>query len=138
MEQRKNRLLGLALTVFLGLLPAAVFSQEAQPQLLLMGAFLVDTSRVAAYETAVKELLANLEKHGFSYLLDTYSTDDSHYYMVYSLKNYADADSWFKAWADLAQKMGPENLQALPNSIVAAEIERVYQIWYYPPDISLL
>src|SRR4030065_2049942 len=113
MEQRKNRLLVLALAVFLPVFPAAIRSQEAQPQLYLMGDFLVDTSRVAEYETAVKGLLANLEKHGFPYLLHTYSTDDSHYYMVYSLKNYADADSWFEAWADLAQKMGPENLQAL-------------------------
>jgi len=138
MEQRKNRLLVLALAVCLGILPATVRNQEAQPQLYLMGDFPVDTSRVAEYETAVKELLANLEKHGFPYLLDTYSTDDSHYYMVYSLKNYADADSWFKAWADLAQKMGPENLQALHRRLVAAEIERVYQFWYYRPDISFL
>jgi len=138
MEQRKNRLLVLALAVCLGILPATVRNQEAQPQLYLMGDFPVDTSRVAEYETAVKELLANLGKHGFPYLLDTYSTDDSHYYMVYSLKNYADADSWFKAWADLAQKMGPENLQALHRRLVAAEIERVYQFWYYRPDISFL
>jgi len=136
--ERKNRLGVLALAVFLGLVPASVHSQEAQPQLLLMGDFLVDTSRVAEYETAVKELLAGLEKHGFPFLLDAYSTDDNHYYIVYGLKNYADTDSWFKAWADLAQKMGPENLQALHRRIVAAEIERVYQFWYYRPDISFL
>src|SRR4030042_5825769 len=106
MEHPKNRLPVIALAIFLGILPVAIRSQEAQPQRRLMGDFLVDTSRVAEYETAVKELLGNLEKHGFPYLLDTYSTDDCHYYMVYSLKNYAHADSWFKAWADLAQKMG--------------------------------
>ena len=138
MEQRKNRLLVLALAVFLAVLPAAIRSQEAQPQLYLMGDFLVDTSRVAEYETAVKELLANLEKHGFPYLLDTYSTDDSHYYMVYSLKNYADADSWLQAWTELGKRMGPKNLHTLYSRIVAAEIERVYQFWYYRPDISFL
>jgi len=138
MEQRKNRLLVLALAVFLGILPASVHSQEAQPQLLLMGDFLVDTSRVAEYETAVKELLVNLEKQGFPFLLDTYSTDDSHYYIVYGLKNYADADSWLKAWNELGEKMGPENLQALHKRIVATEIERVYQFWVYRPDISFL
>ena len=128
----------LGIFILLLALPAAVHSQEAQPQLLLMGDFLVDTSRVAEYETAVKELLANLEKHGFPFLLDTYSTDDNHYYIVYGLKNYADADSWLKAWTELGKKMGPENLQALHGRIVAAELERVYQVWVYRPDISFL
>jgi len=128
----------LGIFILLLALPAAVHSQEAQPQLLLMGDFLVDTSRVAEYETAVKGLLANLEKHGFPFLLDTYSTDDNHYYIVYGLKNYADADSWLKAWTELGKKMGPENLQALHGRIVAAELERVYQFWVYRPDISFL
>jgi hypothetical protein len=138
MRKRKNRRSVIALAAFLGLLPAVIRSQEAQPQLLLMGDFLVDTSRVAEYEAAVKGLLANLQKHGFPFLLDTYSTDDNHYYIVYGLKNYAEADSWFKAWAELGQKMGPENLQALHKRIVAAELERVYQFWTFRPDISFL
>jgi len=136
--ERKNRLGVLALAVFLGLSPASIHCQEAQPQLLLMGDFLVDTSRVAEYETAVKDLLGSLEKHGFPFPLDTYSTDDGHYYIVYSLKNYAAVDSWFEAWTELGKKMGPENLQALHKRIVAAELERVYQFWIFRPDISFL
>jgi hypothetical protein len=128
----------LGLVVILGVLPAAIRSQEAQPQLYLMGDFLVDTSRAADYETALKELLANLEKQSFPFRLDTYSTDDSHYFLVFPLKNYADADLWIKAWGELGQKMGPQNLQALHGRIVACEIERVYQFWYYRPDISFL
>ena len=121
---------------FLGGLPAAVSSQDTQPQLSLIGDFLVDTSRVAEYEAAVKDLLANLEKHNFPFSLSTSNTDDGHYYVVYPMKNYADADAWLKAWGELAQKMGPENLQAIHRRIVAAEIERVYQFWHYRPDIS--
>jgi hypothetical protein len=128
----------LGLIIILGILPAAIRSEEAQPQLYLMGDFLVDTSRVAEYEAAIKDVLASLEKHGFPFRLDTYSTDDCHYYIVYLLKNYADADLLFKAWAELAQKMGPENLQALHRRIITAEIERIFQFWYYRPDISFL
>src|SRR4030042_3385886 len=135
MEHPKNRLPVIALAIFLGILPVAIRSQEAQPELLLMGDFLVDTSRVAEYETAVKELLANLEKHGFPFLLDTYSTDDNHYYIVYGLKNYADVDSWLEAWTELGKRMGPENLQTLHSRIVAAEIERVYKFWVYRPAL---
>jgi hypothetical protein len=137
-ERRKNKTLVLALTFVLGLWPAAVHSQEAQPELYLMGDFLVDASRVAEYEAALKELLVNLEKHGFPFRFDTYATDDGHYYVVYSMKNYAGVDSWFKSWAELARKMGPENLQALHKRIVAAELERIYQFWIYRPDISFL
>jgi hypothetical protein len=128
----------LALVGFLGVLPTAIHPQELQPQLHLVGDFLVDTSRVAEYEAAIKELLANLEKHVFPFALDIYSTDDNHYYLLFPLKNYADANLWLKAWAELGQKMGPENLQALHGRVVAAEIERVYQFWYYRPDISFL
>jgi hypothetical protein len=129
-------LLGLA--VFLGGLPALTAGQEKQPELSLIGDFLVDTSRVAEYETALKDLLANLEKHSFPFSLSTSNTDDGHYYIVYPMKNYADADAWLEAWGELAQKMGPENLQALQRRLVAAEIERVYQFWRYRPDISFL
>jgi len=138
MEHRKACLVVLALTFFLGLLPAAIYPQDAQPELYLVGDFLVDTSRVAEYEAAVKDLLANLEKHGFPFRLDTSTTDDGHYYVIYPLKNYAGADAWFKAWAELGQKIGAENLQALHRRIVAAEIERVYQFWTSRPDISFL
>jgi len=138
MKHSKPLCVLFGLVVFLGLLPAAIHSQESRPQLRLVGDFLVDSSRVAEYEAAIRELLANLEKHGFPFALDMYSTDDNHYYAVYPLKNYADADLWIKAWGELRQKMGSENLQALHGRIVAAEIERVYQFWYYRPDISFL
>jgi hypothetical protein len=124
--------------VLLGARPAEIRSQEAQAQLYLMGDFQVDVSRAAEYESAVKELLANLGKHGFPFLLDTYSTDDSHYFIIYSFKNYSDTDSWLKAWAELGQKMGSGNLRALHARIGACEIERMYAFWYYRPDISFL
>jgi len=128
----------LGLAFILGVLAASGRSQPAQPQLYLMGDFQVETSRVGEYEAALKELLASLGKHGFSFRLDTYSTDDSHFYMVYPLKNYADADLWNKEWGEFAGKIGPENLRALDGRIVACEIERVHQFWYYRPDISFL
>ncbi|HUU37307.1 MAG TPA: hypothetical protein VMW46_03765 [Candidatus Desulfaltia sp.] len=138
MKKSRPITLILGLAVFLGAWPAHICSQETQPQLCLMGDFLVDVSRVAEYEAAIRDLINNLEKHGFPFRLDTYSTDDSHYYVVFPLKNYADVDLWYKAWGELAQKMGPENLQAIHGRIVAAEIERAYTFWRFRPDISFL
>jgi hypothetical protein len=79
-----------------------------------------------------------MEKHGFPFSLGISTTDDGHYYMVYPLKSYADVDSWHKAWEELGKKAGPENLRAIDRRILAAVIERVYQFWYYRPDISFL
>lgn len=138
MEHRKGCLIVLAAAAFLGLLKAAVYPQDTQPELYLVGDFLVDTSRVGEYEAALKDLLANLEKHGFPFSLATSTTDDGHYYVVCSVKNYASVDAWFKAWGELGRKMGAENLQALHRRMVSAEIERVYQFWYSRPDISYL
>jgi len=137
---KRNKMIGLisGLIVVLGFLPSAIFAQDTQPQLSLIGDFLVDTSRVAEFEAGLKDLLAHLEKHGFPFSLGTSNTDDGHYYMVYSLKSYADVDSWHKAWSQLGQKIGPENLRALDSRILAAVIDRVYQFWYYRRDISFL
>jgi hypothetical protein len=130
--------MSFGLVLILGVLPGAARSQEAQPQLYLMGDFLVDVSRVAEYEAALKDVLANLKRHGFPFQFDTYNTDDSHYYIIYSLKNYGDTDLWLKAWEELGKRMGPENLQALHSRITACELERVYEFWYFRPDISFL
>ncbi|OGD16830.1 MAG: hypothetical protein A2Y69_03810 [Candidatus Aminicenantes bacterium RBG_13_59_9] len=138
MKNHRLPALLLGLAVFLGGWPAAVDGQDNQPQLSLIGDFLVDTSRVAEFEAGLKDLLGHLEKHGFPFSLGTSNTDDGHYYMVYSMKSYADVDSWHKAWAELGQKIGPENLRALDRRILAAVIERVYQFWVYRPDISFL
>jgi hypothetical protein len=138
MKQSRTTILILGVVFFLAARPAKAPSEETWPPLLLMGDVLADVSRVAEYEAALKDLISNLEKHGFPFRFDTYSTDDSHYYVIFGLKNYADVDQWNKAWADLGQKMGPANLQAVHGRIVAAEIERVYIFWRFRPDISFL
>jgi hypothetical protein len=138
MKKSRFIILILGIFFFLGSWPAQTRSQETQPNLYLMADSLVDVSRVAEYEAALKDLMNSLEKHGFPFGAYVYTTDDSHYYVVYPLKNYADADLWFKAWGDLAQKMGPENLRTISSRIGAAEIERIYTSWRFRPDISFL
>lgn len=128
----------LGLVVCLGTWPVQTLSQETEQPLYLMGDFLVDVSKVAQYEAAIKELMNNLEKHAFPFSVGVYATDDCHYYAIYSLKSYADIDLWFRAWGELAQKMGLENLRAIHGRIVAAEIERAYCFWRFRPDISFL
>ncbi|MBN1224698.1 MAG: hypothetical protein JXB23_15740 [Candidatus Aminicenantes bacterium] len=128
----------LGFIVLLSTRPTQILSQETDSQLYLMGDFLVDVSRAAEYEAAVKEIMADLEKHGFPFSVYVYTTDDGHYYAIYPMKNYDDADLWSKGWGELAQKMGIKNLQAIHDRIVDAEIERRYAFWRLRPDISFL
>jgi hypothetical protein len=103
MKQSRLTILMLGVLIFLGAWQTQASSQETEtwPTLFLMGDFLADVSRADEYESALKDLISNLEKHGFPFRFDTYSTDDSHYYVIFGLKNYADVDQWNKAWADL-------------------------------------
>lgn len=132
----------LSVALLFGASPVLAHPQESPPQLppqlYLMGDFLVDVSRAAEYESALKELLAGLAKHAFPLLFDTYTTDDGHYFVIYGLWDFSEVDRWNEAWRDLARRMGPENFQVLHRRIVAAEIERVYAFWYFRPDISFL
>jgi hypothetical protein len=138
MVKRHPFLFVLGLALFLGSWPGQTLAQETQPNLYLMGDFLVDVSKVAEYEAALKDIMAALEKHEFPFNVFVYSTDDSHYYAIYPLKSFADIDLWYKAWDELHQKMNPEKLQELHGRIVAAEIERRYMLWRFRPDISFL
>jgi hypothetical protein len=119
--------------------PRGLFSQEtATPPLYLMADILVDVSRAAEYESVLKDLITALDKHGFPVQFDTYSTDDSHYYIIYGLENYAGVDRWKAAWSDLARKMGPDAFQSLRRRMAAAELKLDYRFWYFRTDISFL
>jgi hypothetical protein len=140
MFKRSPLLLSLALLALISAIPPVLSSQDQAPppQLYLMGDFLVDASRASEYEAAFKDLLASLAKHGFPILFDTYSTDDSHYYFIFGLENFAGVDRWWAAWRDHARKMGSNAFQALRRRMAAAELEWVYKFWYFRPDLSFL
>jgi len=117
-------------------LPAG--AQEPTPQLFLMADALVDVSRAVEYEAALKDFIAALASSSFPVLFDTYATDDSHYFLIYGLDNYASVDALHKAWQDVASRMGSAKFQALHTRLTAAEISRVLKFWTFRPDISFL
>jgi hypothetical protein len=108
------------------------------PPLYLMADIQVEVAKASDFETALKDLLAALDEHGFPVRFDTYATDDSHYYVVYGVEDHAGVDRWKAAWSDLARKIGPEAFQALSRRMAAAELGRDYRFWYFRADISFL
>jgi len=86
--------------------------QADRPQLYLLGDFLVDVSRSAEYEAALKELLSCLAQHSFPLLFDIYATNDGHYFVIYGLKDFSEVDrsgtrpggTWPGGWGPKAFK----------------------------------
>lgn len=126
----------------LGLSLVALATAQDEPRspapLYLMVDVQVEVAEAPRYETALKDLLASLGKHGFPVRFDTYSTDDSHYYLIYGIENYAGVDRWKAAWREWERKAGPEAATALGRRMAAAEIGRDYRFWYFRADISYL
>jgi len=128
----------LGLTLALSALGASQTAPPSPPQLYLMADIRVEVAKSPAFEADLMDLLAALGKHGFPVQFDTYSTDDSHYYIIYGLEDYAGVDRWKTAWTDLVRKMGPDAFSALRRRLAAAELERDYRFWYFRTDISYL
>lgn len=104
----------------------------------LMADIRVEVAKAPDYEAAMKALVAALRENAFPVRFDTYSTDDSRYYVVYGLEGYAGVDSLQAAWRDAAARMGAGKFQALHGRLTASELERVLRLWTFRTDISYL
>jgi len=114
-------------------------AQALPPSLYLMADIQVEVAKAPDYEAALKALIATLKDARFADVFDTYATDDSRYYIVYSLPNgYSSVDGLQAAWRDAALRIGPEKFQALNAQMTAAELSRVMRFWTFRPDISFL
>ena len=113
--------------------------QALPPGLYLMADIQVEVAKAPDYEVALKAMIAALKDAAFPVVFDTYATDDSRYYIVYSLpKGYASVDGLQAAWRDAAVRIGAEKLQALHGRMTAAELGRVLRFWTFRPDLSFL
>jgi hypothetical protein len=128
---------------FFSLVPALWGAQDpaAPPlpqQVYLMADIRVEVAKAPDYEAAMKALVAALRENDFPVRFDTYSTDDSRYYVVYGLEGYAGVDVLHAAWRDAAARMGAGQFQALHGRLTASELERVLRFWTFRTDISYL
>ncbi len=132
-------ILGIALSLFQPALLAAQDVPLPPAQLYLMADIQVEVAKAPDYEAALKALIAALEAAGFPVVFDTYATDDSRYYIVYSLpQGYSSVDGLQAAWRDSAVKMGPSKFQALHGRMTDCELGRIMRFWTFRPDISFL
>ncbi len=105
--------LGLALLVNLWALILFAQDGESKGQLLWVHADVVTPSKVAQYEAAVKELVAQFAMHKFAVPFQTYMQDDFHYIYVSPLDNFSSLDNLEKAVAEFNKKQGKEKSEEL-------------------------
>ncbi len=114
-------------------------AQALPPSLYLMADIQVEVAKAPEYEAALKALIAALKAARFTEVFDTYATDDSRYYVVYSLpKGYSSVDYLQEAWHATALRIGPDKFRALHSRMTAAELSRVLRFWTFRSDISFL
>jgi hypothetical protein len=114
-------------------------AQALPPSLYLLADIQVEVAKAPDYEAALKAMIAALKDARFADVFDTYATDDSRYYIVYSLpKGYSSVDGLQAAWRDAALRIGPERFQTLHARMTAAELSRVLRFWTFRPDLSFL
>jgi hypothetical protein len=129
--------LGWGIGVFPPQDPAA--AQALPSSLYLMADIQVEVARAPEYEAALNALISALKDARFAEVFDTYATDDSRYYIVYSLpKGYSAVDGLQAAWRDAILRIGPEKFRAIHGRMTAAELSRVLRFWTFRPDISFL
>ena len=96
-------------------------AQALPPSLYLLADIQVEVAKAPDYEAALKAMIAALKDARFADVFDTYATDDSRYYIVYSLpKGYSSVDGLQAAWRDAALRIGPEKFQALHGRMTVA------------------
>lgn len=139
MKDRTARFLAILTLVFvLAALGAAQTAPQPPPELYLMADIRVEVAKALEYETGLKDLIARLDKQGFPIRFDVYSTDDSRYYIIYGVEDFAGIDRWRSAWREFEARTGPAEFLALRRRMASAELERSFRFWYFRTDISYL
>lgn len=111
-----NKLTGvfLFITVCVLALSVAATAQENKSQFYFFEDYAVKPSMVLQFEAALKEAIAALYgPYNWPRPMETYSTEDFHYYLFYPLENLAEVDKMFASSYEIVGKIGEQKWDAL-------------------------
>ena len=130
-----NTLILMVTFIFIcSLLPA----QEKNNRFLFIQEVAVDPSGVTAFEAEIKQFIPQYIEHKFPYHFLTYRGNDFHYYFLFSVRNYADIDNFFKTSSELAEKVGVETIQSQHRRLTGVIENITYYFFQYIPEISYM
>ncbi|MEN6312098.1 MAG: hypothetical protein ABFD80_11230 [Acidobacteriota bacterium] len=112
-------------------------AQEKKPQLFFIEDYAVKPGMVGPFEEAVRELVASImTPYAWPWPMDTYATEDFHYYFLYPFENMAQVDTAFTTFSQIIGKLGEQKWEAF-NKKMGAAVEYYKQgTIYYLPELS--
>jgi hypothetical protein len=114
MKPNKRVQVSFVLAVGVLVLSLAAIAQEKKPQLYFIEDYVVKPAMVTQFESTLKDLVAKVYKpFNFPWPMETYATEDFHYYFLYPFENLAEVDKAFAYFYEVLGKFGEENWDAL-------------------------
>lgn len=107
-----------------------------QVQAYFIAKFLVKPSKIAKYESAVKEIVSLYAQHNAPYPWFVFQADDMEYHYFTPVKNLADVDNMYKLENEMAKKMEEEKLNQIEELFAGTyEYANTFML-YQIPDLS--
>lgn len=117
---KPNKSTGVFLLLAVGFLALALVAsaQEKKPQLYFIEDYVVKPSMVPQFEAALKDFMATVFKpYNWPWPMETYVTEDFHYYSLYAFENLAEIDKGFATFSEILGKFGAQKWDALNRKL---------------------
>jgi hypothetical protein len=117
----------------------AAAAQEKKPQLYFVEDYVVKPSMVPQFEATLKDALATVFKpYNWPWPMETYATEDFHYYFLYPLENIAEVDKVFAVSYEITAKFGEQKWDALNKKMGDATEYYKQATFTFSPEISYI
>jgi hypothetical protein len=114
MKPSKRVRVSFVLVVGVLVLSLAAIAQETKAQLYFIEDYVVKPSMVPQFEATLKDALTTVFKpYNWLWPMETYATEDFHYYFLYPLENIAEIDKVFAVFYEVIAKFGEQKWDAL-------------------------
>lgn len=123
----------LALVFCFCSLSTLAHSVEEKPKLYFVQEFVVKPSKIADFETILKETASIYTKHNMPYPYHVINMDNYHYLALFPINNYGEVDEMYMAVFEVFDKVGKEKIQEMHERHGdAIEHQKSYFIRYSP------
>jgi hypothetical protein len=125
----------LAVSVLAFALPAS--AQEKKPQLWFVEDNVVKPAMAAQFEAALKEFNAAMwVPYNWPWAMETYATEDFHYYLCYPMASLTDLDKAFSVFNEIVGKFGEQKHDALNRKMGEASEYYKQGTLTFSPELS--
>jgi hypothetical protein len=129
----KLLIMSLGLVFYICSLSTLAQSSEEKPNLYFVQEFVVKPSKIADFETILKETASMYTKHNLSYPYQVINMDNYHYLALFPINNYGDVDKMYMAVFEVFDKVGKEKIQEMHKRHgEAIERQKSYFIRFSP------